>query len=172
MQSTNKVLCNFDQQLTDDEKAQARANIGAIVKAYYTAEVLTHNISANDAQNGYFGITYPSSAQMFSGLLLCNVELTVGAGSGLGNAVNPVVLRIKLTDSNSVEHTDTVSTGVLCRTGNNQDWRYVGTFFFDFSRVSQYQFVSMKIEVDTGPYIIPQNTDVIISIQRDMIYYG
>ena len=29
MQNTNKILCNLDQQLTDAEKAQARANIGA-----------------------------------------------------------------------------------------------------------------------------------------------
>ena len=162
----------MSQSLTDAEKAQARSNIGAIVKAYYTANVLSHNISNDDAQKGYFGIKYPSSAQQFNGLLLCNVELFVGAGAGIGNAVNPVVVRIKLKDSNNVVHTDTVSSGVLCRTSNNSDWRYVGAFFFDFSRVSQYTFVSMVLEIDTGPYVIPQNTDVNISIQRDMIYYG
>ena len=172
MQNTNKILCNLDQQLTDAEKAQARANIGAVVKSYYTANVLTHNTTNDDAQNGYFDIEYLASAQQFSGLLLCNVEVIVGAGSGIGNNVNPLVIRIKLTDNNNVVHTDTVATGVLCRTSNNSDWRYVGTFFFDFSRVSQYQFVSMKLEVDTGPYVIPQNTDVNLSIQRDMIYYG
>jgi len=172
MQNTNKILCNMSQSLTDAAKAQARNNIGAVCKAYYTADVLSHNITQNDAQNGYFGIMYPSSSQRFDGLLLCNVEMIVGAGSGIGNAVNPVVLRIKLTDSNNVEHTDTVSTGVLCRTSNDTDWRYVGTFFFDFSRISQYTFVSMKLEFYTGPYVIPQNTDVILSIQRDMIYYG
>ena len=172
MQPTNKILCNMAQTLSDAEKAQARSNIGAIVKAYYTADVLSHNISNDDAQNGYFGITYPSSAQQFNGLLLCNAELIVGAGDGIGNAVNPVIVRIKLKDSNNVEHTDTVNTGVLCRTSNNSDWRYVGTFFFDFSRISQYTFVSMVLEFDTGPYVIPQNTDVNISIQRDIIYYG
>ena len=172
MSKQNKVITTFQQDFTPAEKKQARANIGAVVKAYYTADVLSHNISNYDAQNGYFGITYPSSAQQFDGLLLCNVELIVGAGGGIGNAVNPVVVRIRLKDTNDVVHTDTVSTGVLCRTSNNSDWRYVGAFFFDFSRVSQYKFVSMVLEFDTGPYVIPQNTDVNISIQRDMIYYG
>jgi len=172
MQPTNKILCNMAQTLSDAEKAQARANIGAVVNEYYNGDVLSHNISSVDEQNGYFDIEYPSSSQQFNGLLLFNIEMTVGANSGIGNAVNPVVLRIKLKDSNNVEHTDTVNTGVLCRTSNDSDWRYVGTFFFDFSRISDYQFVSMKIEVDTGPNIIPQDTDVIIAIQRDMIYYG
>ena len=170
MSKLNKVITAFQQDFTSVEKAQARANIGAVAKEYYNADVLSHNISSADEKNGYFDIEYQSSSQQFNGLMLFNIEMTVGASYDIVNAVNPVVLRIKLKDSNNVDHTDTVNTGVLCRTNGNQDWRYVGTFFFDFSRVSEYQFVSMKIEVDTGPNVIHQNTDVIISIQRDMVY--
>lgn len=172
MQNTNKILCNLDQQLTDDEKAQARANIKACAKGYYPADVASHTITAGEAQNGYFSIIYTNTQQRFDCLLMCMLELVVGANAGIGNNVNPVVVRIKLTDTNNVEHTDTVSTGVLCRTANGNDWRYVASFLFDFARLSQYGFVSMKIEIDTGPYVIPQNTDITVSVQRDVIYYG
>lgn len=74
MRSLNKVLCNFDQQLTEHEKYTARENLGVQTLYEIQPSSTTHTVDQTESQNGRFvfskGATQP-------GLYLLSIQLYV-----------------------------------------------------------------------------------------------
>lgn len=74
MQSTNKVLCNFDQQLTELEKYTARANLGTFGLYEIQPSSMTHTVDQSESQNGKFTFSKGATA---AGLYLLSIQLYI-----------------------------------------------------------------------------------------------
>lgn len=88
MQNSNKILCNLDQQLTDDEKAQARANIGAAATGSgggYVGNIVgtdTFDVDSTiEANHTYeFQVSVPEDRRV-SGICIMHFTMRVGTGN-------------------------------------------------------------------------------------------
>ena len=75
MQSTNKVLCNFDQQLTELEKYTARANIGTFGIYAVSATEQSETVGS-----GSVNLVYTVGSALKVGVYLLTVNLRVDSG--------------------------------------------------------------------------------------------
>lgn len=149
MQSTNKVLCNFDQQLTDDEKAQARANIGACTIASQFVLSGTHTITSSEASNGTFEIAHTLLDSQKGKIWLESIGLTTT--QSLNDNVVPMTLNHKYTYSGGGQNIDSPKTGIFAKVKNTV---YFGVDMNnDMSLVTGVSYV---FNFDT--YKIPENT--------------
>lgn len=72
MHSTNKVLCNFDQQLTELEKYTARANLGTFGIYAVSATEQSETVGS-----GSVNLVYTVGNASHAGTYLLNLNLTV-----------------------------------------------------------------------------------------------
>ena len=78
MQSTNKVLCNVNQELTELEKYTARGNIAALAAYGIATSTRTITVDQTSSNNGTFISTIGNSKP---GIYLLNVNLHVDSGT-------------------------------------------------------------------------------------------
>lgn len=155
MQSTNKVLCNFDQQLTELEKYTARANLGTFGLYEIQASSTTHTIDQTEASDGQF--VFSRTGVSGPGVFLLSILFYISPyGTKPNENVIPLWVSVRRNKTGGA-HNDVVGYTVdLTRLEQNGPWQ---------GRLDIFQTVTEKLEnmeffVDFEPYKIPQNTPV------------
>lgn len=155
MQSTNKVLCNFDQQLTELEKYTARANLGTFGLYGIQASSTTHTLTQTEAQNGQF---FFSKSAAKPGLYLLSLHLYVSPdGTKPNENIVPLWIGIRRNYSGGSTNAVTGYTADLVRVENNSPWQCRIDIF---QMITDARIESLDFIIDFEDWKIPQNTPV------------
>lgn len=117
MQSTNKVLCNMAQTLSDAEKAQARANIGACAITSQFVLSGSHTITSAEASNGYFEIEHTLLNSQKGKIWLESIGLITT--SSLSDDVVPITVHHRYTYDEGGQNIDSPKTGIFAKVKNS-----------------------------------------------------
>ena len=165
MQSTNKVLCNFAQGLTELEKYTARGNLGTFGMYGIQANSTTHIVTQTESQNGQF---FFSKSTAKSGLYLLSLHLYIAPdGTKPNDNIVPLWIGVRR-NYNGGSSTNAVLgyTADLVRVENNGPWQ---------CRVDIFQFItdpsitSLDFIIDFEDWKIPQDTPVQCNVSGVLI---
>ena len=165
MSASNKLIFSLAQNLTADEQNRACKNIGAIRGYTITPVSGSHQISNSEAQSGT--MTFNALFSGIKGVVFYDVGIEVPSSANLGQNMYPVIVQLNLTFEGGGTSSFKVATGVLCRTGQNQNWCLYANFAYDFD-VHNQTLTNVMIQVDWGEWVIPQSTEIIYTIRKTM----
>jgi hypothetical protein len=149
----NKVLCNFNQGLTELEKYTARGNLGTFGMYDIQSTSTTHTVTQTESNNGYFSFSKGATA---SGLYLLSLHLYI-APDGTHPSDNVIPLHISVTRhySGGGTNAEVGYTADLTKLAQNGPWETrldlfqtienLGLTSFDFT----FQFEANKIPQGT-----------------------
>ena len=116
MQNTNKILCNMSQALTNAEKTQARANIGAAAIVSQFVLSGSHTITSAES-NGNFKIEHTLTNSQKGKIWLESISLITT--SSLSNDVVPMTVHHKYTYDGGGQNIDNPKTGIFAKVKNS-----------------------------------------------------
>ena len=155
MQSTNKILCNFDQQLTELEKYTARGNLGTFGMYDIQASSTTHTVDQTESQNGQF---FFSKNTTQTGLYQLSVHLYVSPdGTKPNDAIVPIWLTVRRNYSGGSTNSVGYYTADLTRLEQNGPWHCRLDIF---QMITDSRIESLDFIIDFEDWKIPQNTPV------------
>lgn len=155
MQSTNKILCNFNQGLTELEKYTARNNLGTPSMYEVQARSTTHTVTQTEAQNGQF---FFSKSAAKPGLYLLSIQFYISPdGTKPNENVIPLWIGVRRNYSGGSTNSVIGYTADLVRVENNGPWHCRVDIF---QMITDSRIESMDFIVDFEDWKIPQNTPV------------
>ena len=158
MSASNKLIFSLDQTLTDDEKTQARKNIGAIGMFWDNAQSDSHTVTNDEAQAGSIKIPL---AHFDSGVYLLEIELYAASGANLGNSRIPLRMTFDYNFQNGGHASSYAHTGALEQIDNGGPW-----YYGDSKRVRTDvgTLTGVDLTIYWGPWKIQANTTIKVSI--------
>lgn len=155
MQNTNKILCNFDQQLTELEKYTARANLGTFGMYEIQPSSTTHTVNQTESQNGQF---FFSKGATQAGLYQLSVQLYISPdGTKPNDSIVPLWIGVRRNYSGGSMNSVIGYTTNLTRLENNGPWQCRIDMF---QMITNSAITSMDFIVDFEDWKIPQGTPV------------
>lgn len=154
MSASNKLIFSLAQNLTDSEKYQGRANIGALSKYRILPVTLNHTVTQQEAASGQFSFSVNATQ---AGLYLLSLHLYVSPDGTKPNE-NLVPLLLDVTRHSSSGGSGSLSNYATTLTRLEQNGPHscrVDIFQNVYEQLSSLEFV-----VNSEPYKIPQNTPV------------
>ena len=157
MSKQNKILCNMSQSLTDSEKAQARANIGAATIASQFVLSGSHTITSTESSNGYFEIEHTLTNSQKGKIWLESICLTTN--SSLSDDVVPMTVNHEYTYAGGGQNIDSPKTGIFAKVKNSKTFgvdmnnmmsRVTGVsyvFNFGVSKIAEGVVINYEIDV-------------------------
>lgn len=156
MQNTNKVLCNFNQQLTELEKYTARANLGVYTLYEIQPSSTTHTVDQTESQNGQFFFSRTGVSKV--GLYQLSIQLYISPdGTKPSDSIVPLWIGVRRNYSGGSMNSVIGYTTNLTRLENNGPWQ---------CRIDMFQMIvnsaitSMDFIIDFEDWKIPQGTPV------------
>lgn len=131
MQSTNKVLCNFDQQLTELEKYTARANLGVLASYSIVTATKTIPVDQIASNNGAF---FADIAQTERGIYLLNVNVHIDSGTTPNERTIPFNLYIDFEVEGGGVSGSNHFTGIMTKHDSDNIWYLAMTAVVVISR--------------------------------------
>ena len=111
MQNTNKILCNFNQGLTELEKYTARANLGT-----FGMYDITEAEQSQTVGGGSVNLQYTVGSALHKGVYLLNINLSVSPdGSVPTDKAVPCVIFVDMNRSGGGVTPVSIFTGSLTR---------------------------------------------------------
>lgn len=159
MQSTNKVLCNFNQGLTELEKYTARGNLGTFGLYEIQPSSTTHTVDQTESQNGQF---FFSKSTTQSGLYLLSLNFYIAPdGTHPNNNIVPLWLNVRRNYSGGSMNSVPGYTLDLTRLEQNGPWQ--GRIDI-FQMIALDNLASLDFIVDFEDWNLPQGTPVQCSV--------
>lgn len=155
MQSTNKVLCNFDQQLTELEKYTARGNLGTFGLYEIQPSSTTHTVDQTESQNGQF---FFSKGTTQGGLYQLSLQLYISPdGTKPNESIIPLWIGVRRNYSGGSMNSVIGYTTNLTRLEQNGPWQCRIDIF---QMITNSAIMSMDFIIDFEEWKIPQGTPV------------
>lgn len=152
----NKILCNFDQQLTELEKYTARGNLGVFTLYEIQSSSITHTVDQTEAQNGNFSFSRTGVSKV--GLYLLSVQLYISPdGTKPNDSIVPIWLDITRHYSGGEQNTIDGYTADITRLEQNGPWLCRLDIFVLNTRSD---LASLEFDINFEDWKIPQNTPV------------
>lgn len=117
MGKQNKVITTFQQDFTSVEKAQARANIGAIAIVSQFVLSGSHTITSAESSNGYFEIEYTVPNSQKGKVWLESIGLLTT--SSLSDDVVPMTVHHEYTYEGGGQNIDSPKTSIFAKVKNS-----------------------------------------------------
>ena len=153
MQSTNKVICNFDQQLTELEKYIARDNIETFGIYDITAQEQSETVGG-----GSINLTYTVGSMLHKGIYLLNVNLQVDAGGTVPtDKAVPCVIYVDMNRPGGGVSSVSTFTHALIREESTGNYKLGMTVMLPVNVADSTSF-RFNFEFETGK--VPQGTVV------------
>ena len=151
MSKQNKVITAFQQDFTPVEKAQARANIGAVTIASQFVLSGSHTITSTESSNGYFEIEHTLTNSQKGKVWLESIGLLTT--SSLSDDVVPMTVHHKYTYDGGGQNIDSPKTGIFAKVKN--------TVCFGVDMKNDMSLVTAVSYVfNFDPYKIPENVTI------------
>lgn len=151
MSKLNKVITTFQQALSDAEKAQARANIGACAITSQFVLSGSHTITSSEASNGYFEIEHTLLDSQKGTIWLESIGLVTT--QSLNDNVVPMTVNHKYTYSGGGQNIDSPKTGIFAKLKN--------TVYFGVDMKNMMSLVTgVSYVFNFDAHKIPENTTV------------
>ena len=157
MSKQNKILCNMSQSLTDSEKAQARANIGAATIASQFVLSGSHTITSTESSNGFFEIEHTLTNSQKGKIWLESIGLITN--SSLSDNVVPMTVHHEYTYAGGGQNIDSPKTGIFAKVKNSKTFgvdmnnmmsRVTGVsyvFNFGVNKIAEGVVINYEIDV-------------------------